>query len=86
MQKHLPKITFDDPYFKNMMIFQAGVGGGTKGQKYPQLTKQMLLEYVKSEYAIFCFFLNLMTDMECKQIYWNAFSQGIHYGIMLFNK
>ena len=36
-QQHISNHTFKDPYFKNMMIFQASVGGGMKGQKPPQL-------------------------------------------------
>ena len=77
--------TFEDPYFNNMMIFQAAVGGDTKVKKYPQLTKTMLLEYVKAEYSIFCVLLNLMINMKCNQIHGSVFAQGINDGVTLEN-
>ena len=53
-----------------MIICQADVGGGTKGQKYPQLTKQMLLEYVKSEYAVLLLFIEAGDLHEVQQELW----------------
>ena len=38
-QQHVPKSTFEDPYFNNMTIFQVAFGGGTKGQKIPTTHK-----------------------------------------------
>ena len=38
-KKKISKYTFEDTYLKNMMIFQAAVGGGMKGPKTPQLIK-----------------------------------------------
>ena len=84
-QQHTPKITFDDPYFKSMIIFQASISGGTRGQEIPTTHKKKLLEYVKSEYDVFCVLFNLIIGMKCKQIHGNMFSQGIHYGVTLTN-
>ena len=67
------------------MIYQAAVGGGTRGLKYPQLTKQILLEYVKSEYAVFYVFLKIIIDMKCNQRHGNVLVKGIHDGVMLAN-
>ena len=46
-QQDIPKRKFEDTYLNIMMIFQADVGGDMKRQPPPQLTKQMIPEYVK---------------------------------------
>ena len=45
----------------------------------------MLLEYVKSEYAVFCVLLKLMIDMKCKQIHGNVLAQVIHDDVTMAN-
>ena len=66
-----------------MMIFQAAVGGVMKGQNPPHITKQILLEYVKAEYAFFCLILNLVINMKRKHSHGNVFAQVIHDGFTL---
>ena len=67
------------------MIYQAAVGVGTKFRKHPQLTKQMLLEYVKADDAVFYVFLKLIIDIKCKQSHGNVFVQVINDEVMLAN-
>ena len=40
---------------------------------------------MKSEYAVFCVFFNLIINMKCKKIHKNVFAQGIHDGVTLAN-
>ena len=68
-----------------MIIFQAAVFGGMKGQKYQKLTKQILLEYLKSEYSVFYIFLKLMFDMKFKKRHGNVFAQVIHDAVTMVN-
>ena len=43
-----------------------------KGQKYPQLKKQMLLEYAKSDYDVFYVLLNLIIYIEVQLDPWEC--------------
>ena len=76
----ISKSEFDSIWFKTM---SRTVGDG---ENTPILTKEMLVEYIRGEFAVFLLFLKLIMKLKFEIAPGNAYSQALHDGGTLASK